>query len=212
MDFYFAPGEEVTTSDRLIPAGVDRGLPEIARIGSDADSGGIATPDNLLFRPARHAKVTVRGISGRLGRLLGGEGLLRDGDRGHGLGPAGIKARWVIASMSSISLTPLLRAWQRWKRSWSASPPATRAATVIRLRSRTASSWRPDVFEQDVVGELGKFGGDITAPGSAGMRALVLSVRRWRLASCATYCGRPTDSRFGEEFAFPRNPASGHVG
>lgn len=41
------------------------------------------------------------------------------------------------------------------------------------------------------------------------MRALVLSVRRWRLASWATYCGRPTDSRFGEEFAFPRNPASG---
>jgi len=36
------------------------------------------------------------------------------------------------------------------------------------------------------------------APGSAEIRALVLSVRRWLLASWATYCGRPTDSRFGE--------------
>src|SRR5215218_3025792 len=47
-----------------------------------------------------------------------------------------------MASMSSVSVRPLSRARPRWKRSWSASPPAIRTATVIRLRSRAASSVR----------------------------------------------------------------------
>jgi AraC-like DNA-binding protein len=52
------------------------------------------------------------------------------------------KARLLIASTSLVSLTPFSRARPRWKRGWSALPPATRAAMVVGLGSPAAGPTR----------------------------------------------------------------------
>jgi hypothetical protein len=52
------------------------------------------------------------------------------------------KAKWVIVSTSSASVTPFSLARCRWNWSCSVLPPAMSAATVTRLRSRFDNSSR----------------------------------------------------------------------
>ena len=78
-----------------------------------------------------------------------------------------------MVSMSSSSVTPFCLAKGRWKFSCSMLPPAMRAATVARLRSRLDSCGAfPDLVEEDLVGVVDEPGREVSeralAAGPAG--------------------------------------------
>jgi hypothetical protein len=72
------------------------------------------------------------------------------------------KARWVMVSMSSSSVTPFCLAKGRWKVSCSMVPPAMRAATVARAPVAFGQSGAfPDLVEEDLVGVVDESGREV---------------------------------------------------
>jgi hypothetical protein len=121
----------------------------------DLDAGaatGVATPGRGLPR-----------LPDRVDRLLGGEGLLGNRDRGHGFGPAGVEGQ-MSDRLDQLGLTYTIVSGVA---EVEAQLVGIAAGDQGRDGDETAVAGGelasvPNVVEQDVVGELGELWGDVT--------------------------------------------------